>query len=254
MTHYFTFLKKEFLESIRTYKLFIIVIIFAIFGVLSPLAAKLMPYIIENLLPDGNQIIISTPTAYDSWTQFFKNITQTGLVAIVLVFGGILVNELSKGTLINILTKGLSRSAVILAKLTFLSITWTLCLLTAFSITWMYTVTQFPPSDPSNLFFSIFCLWLFGIFLLALLLCSSTLTHSNFSHLMIIGFSILVLFFLTIFPKIQKYSPLYLISNNMELLTKQVDPNSFFKAIWVTLILSSLTITISIAVFRKKQL
>src|SRR5690554_2518719 len=126
MRHYIAFLKKEMLESIRTYKLFIMVIVFSLFGVMNPLAAKLTPYLIETLIPEGNMINIPEPTALDSWAQFFKNINQMGLIVTLLIFSGILVNELSKGTLINMLTKGLSRKAVILSKYSSMVIIWTL--------------------------------------------------------------------------------------------------------------------------------
>jgi ABC-2 type transport system permease protein len=43
MTHYIAFLKKEIVESIRTYKLFIMLVVFLMFGIMNPLVAKLNP-------------------------------------------------------------------------------------------------------------------------------------------------------------------------------------------------------------------
>lgn len=116
MRGYLAFVKKELLEQVRTYKLLILFLVFFIFGMLSPLMAKLMPEILSQMPMDGITITIPDPTAIDSYSQFFKNLTQMGLIVLVLLFSGTLTTELSKGTLINVLTKGLTRYAVILAK------------------------------------------------------------------------------------------------------------------------------------------
>ncbi|WP_222860725.1 hypothetical protein [Paenibacillus antibioticophila] len=91
--------------------------VFFIVGMLSPLTAKLMPELLSSFLPEGMTLTIAEPTALDAWIQFFKNTSQMGLILIVILFSGILGTELTRGTLINMLTKGLSRHAVILSKL-----------------------------------------------------------------------------------------------------------------------------------------
>lgn len=254
MTHYIAFLKKEILESIRTYKLFILLIVFVLFGVMNPLATKLTPYIIKTLIPDGNSIPIPEPTAFDSWAQFFKNITQMGLIVTILVFNGILVTELSKGTLINILTKGLSRKAVILSKFSSMILIWTLSVTASFIVTWAYTVYLFPVCGISNLFFSVFCLWLFGSFLLSLLMFSSTLANTNYGSLIIVGVTVGISMMLNIIPSFQKYNPISLSTRNMELLTNTLHPASLYDAIGVTVIIIVALISFSILVFRKKQI
>ena len=254
MTHYIAFLKKEILESIRTYKLFIMLIVFVLFGVMNPLAAKLTPHIIKTLIPDGNSIPIPEATALDSWAQFFKNITQMGLIVTTLVFSGILVTELSKGTLINMLTKGLSRKAVILSKFTSMILIWTLSVTVSFIITWVYTVYLFPGDGTNNLLFSVFCLWLFGSFLLSLLMFSSTVTNTNYGSLIIVGVTVVIGMLLNIIPSFQKYNPISLSTRNMELLTNTLNPSSLYNAIGVTIIIIVALVTLSILVFRKKQI
>lgn len=69
---------------------------------MSPLAAKLLPQILAS---EGISITLPDPSAIDSWSQFFKNISQMGLIVTVILFSGVLGTELSKGTLINMLTK-----------------------------------------------------------------------------------------------------------------------------------------------------
>lgn len=254
MRHYVAFLKKEILESIRTYKLFIMLIVFILFGVINPLTAKLTPHIIETLIPGGHLIPISEPTALDSWAQFFKNITQMGLIVTIIVFSGMLATELSKGTLINILTKGLSRQAVILAKFTSMVLIWTLSLGASFATTWIYTKYLFPVSDISNLLLSVFCLWLFGLWLFSIVIFSSTLINNNYGNLLIVGLVVVIGILINIVPDAQKYNPLSLATKNMDLLTNVLNPTYFNYAIIITMLLIVIFITLSIMIFRKKEM
>ena len=45
----YAFLKKEWMEYYRTGKLIIIVVIFALFGLMNPAIAKLTPFLMEQL-------------------------------------------------------------------------------------------------------------------------------------------------------------------------------------------------------------
>lgn len=101
MRGYVVFTKKEVLENVRIFKM-LIFLIFFIFGMMSPLMAKLMPEILSQMPIEGVTIILSEPTASDSYMQFFKNITQMGMIILILVFSGTLTQELNRGTLINI--------------------------------------------------------------------------------------------------------------------------------------------------------
>jgi ABC-2 type transport system permease protein len=138
MKAFLAFTKKEITEYLRTYKLMILVLVFLLFGMMNPVLAKFTPEIIKAA---GLDLQLPPPTAFDSWAQFFKNVGQMGLVIIVVVFSGIMANEFSKGTLINILTKGLKRSTVIWSKYTVASVIWTLVYLFCFGVTYVYTLT-----------------------------------------------------------------------------------------------------------------
>ena len=70
---------------------------------------------------------------------FFSNISQMGVLTLVIVFAGVMANEFNKGTLINILTKGMKRSTVILSKFTVSSIIWAMSYLLSFAVAYAYT-------------------------------------------------------------------------------------------------------------------
>ena len=175
MKNLYYFTKKELVESWRTSRLLLLIIIFLIFGLMNPLLAKLTPEIVKMTIGAAMAKTIPDPTSLDSWTQFYKNLTQIGLIVIALVFSGTVSNEISKGTLINLVTKGLRRWSVIVGKMISLILQWTLCLLLTFLVTWGYTAYYFPDNKSPYLLQAAFPLWLFGLLLLGIIVCSSTI-------------------------------------------------------------------------------
>lgn len=254
MKNYMAFLKKELVEYARTYKLLIMLMVFAVFGITNPLLAKLLPELLGSLVTDGITMTIPEATALDAWSQFFKNATQIGLIVTVIVFSGILASELTKGTLTILLTKGLSRTAVILSKFTGMLLLWTASLALCFGLTYGYTLYLFPGGETVNLLFSVFCLWLFGVFLLAVLLLSSTIAKSNYVCLLFTGGAVVLCMLIGILPEAQRYNPLSLASDNLDLITGAAEASSLYGAVWVTGLLSVLFVALAVAVFRKKQL
>ena len=109
------FTKKELLESWRTHRLLILTVVFLIFGILSPLIAKLMPELLKGGL-GGIKVAVPKPTSLDAWTQYYKNISQMGIYVFALMLGGCVSQEIQQGTLVNLVTKGLPRWTVIVIK------------------------------------------------------------------------------------------------------------------------------------------
>ena len=140
MTEYTAFVKKEFCEQVRTYKLLVTGLVFLLLGMMNPLTAKFMPELISNFMPAGMSIEMTEPTMMDSWLQFFKNTPQMGLFVLVLVFGGSMSGELQRGTLIPVLTKGVARKTVVFAKFTAAALTWTAVYAMCFCVSWLYSV------------------------------------------------------------------------------------------------------------------
>ena len=254
MRSYIAFCKKEVLENLRTHKVLILMIVFLLFGMMSPLTAKLMPEIFKSLALDGIVITIPEPTALDAYAQFFKNTSQMGLLVVLLVFGGMLSSEITKGTLINMVTKGLSRPVVILSKFTVASLLWTLTLLASFATTIGYTAYLFGSDVQPNLLFSIFCLWLFGLFLLACLLFFSSFTSGNFAGLALTAVSLLILLLLDIFPRLHALNPIALASLNTALLSGAAQISDLSTPIGVTLGFTVLLLGSSMMVFRRRKL
>lgn len=248
------FLKKEWMEYYRTGKLIIIVVIFALFGLMNPAIAKLTPFLMEQLasMEDSGMVItVSTVDASMSWMQFYKNIPMA-LVVMLLLFGGILTNELQKGTLIPVLTKGLSRWKVLLTKGINLILIWTGGYWLCYGITYFYSDYYWDNSIMSNLFFTAFCYWLFGMMIMALMTLFSAMTTSFGGVVLGVGVIYFAMTLLGMIPKISSYLPIYLTSTS-ELLTGG-NTGDYVTAIIITFVITIGAVIAGCMVFNKREI
>ena len=113
-----TLLAKEFREQWRTWKMIVFLAVFLITGIISPVLAKYTPELLKMIpnLPAGLANIIPTPTLADSVAQYLKNTEQFGILLVILLTMGVMAQEKERGTAAMLLTKPVSRSAVVLAK------------------------------------------------------------------------------------------------------------------------------------------
>lgn len=254
MREFTAFTKKELIEQLRTYKVLIIVAVFFLFGMMSPLLAKLMPEIFKNMKLEGIAIILPVPAATDAYGQFFKNFTQMGLLVLLLVFGSTLSSELQKGTLVNILAKGLPRRTVILSKYLAAVLLWTIGYGLASAAAIGYTFYLFASTGVHHIMLSFFCLWLFGCFVIALILLSSTLTSGNFGGLILPAVVLLILLAINSLPGVKEFSPVTLASVNLALLNGTQELDGVIRVILITCGLIILSLYSSVLLFRKKKL
>lgn len=254
MKAFFAFTGKEFTEYLRTYKLFILLIVFTIFGFLSPITARYLPQIFEMAGLDPAAMGMGDPTAVDSFAQFFKNVGQMGLLVVVIIFSGIMANEFSKGTLVNMLTKGLKRPTVILAKLVSSVVCWTIAYVLCLGITYGYTAFYFKVEGYHHMFAAFFALWLYGFLLLVLVILGGTIFKNVVGSLMLTGGVVVVLTLINLVPSFQKYNPASLASDGLALITGQKGLDDLFPAfILCGVAILAIAIT-SVLIFNKKQI
>ncbi|MDE3281259.1 ABC transporter permease [Lacticaseibacillus casei] len=217
MTAAAIFTKKELLESWRTHRFLILTVVFLIFGILSPLMAKLLPALLKGGL-GGVKIAMPTPTSLDSWTQYYKNMTQIGIYVFALMLGGCVSQEIQQGTLINLVTKGLPRWSVIIGKAFVGLLLWLWCVGSAFLVTWAYTAYYFPDIHSPHVVLAFVPLAIFGIFFLSLLVFGSTLASNNYGGLLFTVVIVALLYLAQMVKEWQHFNPISLISDNMKIL------------------------------------
>jgi ABC-2 type transport system permease protein len=253
---FLAFTKKEFFESAATFRLYILLVVFLVLGMMSPLVAKMMPEIanLASGITPGFSIQMPEPTVMDAWVQFFKNIGQMGMLALVILFGGLMSNELSKGTLINLLTKGLKRRTVITSKFIAATLLWTLAYLVCLGVCYAYTAYFWEIGSMPHALLAFFALWLFGELLLSLLLFGGTLFGSIYGSLLSCLGAVLLLSLVSIMPSTAKYNPMTLAGGTLALLSGAAQPEDFIPAVIVSLVVIAALVIGSVLVFDRKKL
>jgi len=249
----FAFIKKEFMENVRTYRIYIMAAVFFLIGIMNPLTALLLPRLLETMDLGPMQIALPDATAFDSWAQFFSNISM-GMFAFAISFAGIIANELSRGTLVNLLTKGLKRSSVIWAKFISSSIMWTISYLICLGITWVYTVFYWPGEQLHHAAVSFFAPWLFGVLIIALLIFGGVLLGIFTGSLMFTGGVMVILNLLQIIPDFRRFNPATLISGTFNLLNGNASLTDFAPALIISSVAAIAIIVLSVMVFNKKKI
>lgn len=255
MNNFFAFLKKEFFELSRSGKLMIFGFIFILFGIMNPAIAKLTPWILEQSADSFSQGIIIgdvTVTAMDSWGQFVKNIPMA-MIVMLIMFSGTFTGEYSKGTLIPIVTKGLSRNSIVISKTVVMIITWSLGFGLCFGITYGYTAYYWDNSVVNNLAFMAFCWWLMGIFLICVLTLFSAFLSSSPQVMIGVGGIYAIMYILGMLGKIKEYIPIFILDSS-SLMTEQSKPGDYSTAILITIALSVLSLLASLPITHKRQL
>ena len=251
------FMKKEFLEATRTGKIVMLLLLFVLLGIMNPAIAKLTPWMMETLSDSMTEIGLAVTNiiqvdALTSWTQFFKNI-PIALIVFVLIFSDIFTKEYKSGTLLLVLTKGLSRYKVVLAKTALLLLLWTVGYGICFGITYGYNAYFWDNSIVNNLFFSATIWWLFGVWVICLIVLFSSLLRNNAGVILCTGGTVLLAYLLSIIPKVKAYSPIVLIDAN-SILAGVAGIDAYVKAIVATVVLCIVCVAVSIPVINKRQL
>lgn len=220
MNSFIIFFKKEFLEFMRTKKLYIFLGIFALFGMMSPVIARYMQEIIIASM--GNQTALTVPptTWVDSYSQLYNNLTQMGGFSIIFVFMGCVASEKSNGSAALTLTKNLSHTTFIMAKFTAAATLFILSTLVSLILCYMYTYYLFGYAGQlQNVFMGALVYSVFVLVLLAITVLSSTIAKSTVvaGLLSFCGFILLIIS--NYMPKIGEYLPGILLTKMIEITT-----------------------------------
>ncbi|WP_312648928.1 ABC transporter permease [Aminipila sp.] len=253
MRGFIAFIKKELIENTRNYRLLIMLAIFLIFGLMSPLLAKFTPQLMEALMPNLAEAF-ENPTALDSWTQFYKNVSSLGLSLTIILFSSCLSGEYAKGTLTIMLTKGLSRPAVVLSKFSAAAVILTVSYWLSFGVTYGYTDYLWPAASLPHVFFAAFALWIAGLLYLCILMLGCVLFRQAFTSILFLLVISVIMGLVEQIEQTAGYSPVILVSKNIDLLSGTVTASYFIIPLIVSVFMSAALLMMSIVVFNKKQL
>jgi len=169
---------KEIREQARTMRLVVVVAVFALFGLLSPVVARYVREIVEAI--GGGQLggIIPAPTVADAVAQLTKNMGQFGVLVAILLTMGSVATEKERGTAAFVLTKPVSRGAFVLAKAAAIGLLLALAVAVAGIACWAYTAILFEPLPVAEFAGAMALIWLSLAVLAAITFLASVATRS----------------------------------------------------------------------------
>ena len=138
--------RKELLESWRTYRLPVVGGLFLLVGLTSPLLARFLPEIVKAAAGDQlGGVQVPTPVPADAVDQLWKNLAQFGAFAAIILAMGSVATERDRGTAAFILSKTVSRGAFLAAKAIAIGAVLAVAVVLAAVVAWIYTTVLFEP-------------------------------------------------------------------------------------------------------------
>jgi ABC-2 type transport system permease protein len=200
--------RKELLESWRTFRLPVAAGLFLFTGISSPLIARFLPEIIE--LAAGDQmsgIPIPPPTVALAVDQFVRNMAQFGGLAAILLAMSMVAAEKDRGTAAFILVKPVTRAAFLTAKLIVLGAVLGIATLVAVLVAWIYTALLFEPLPVAGWVWLGVLVWLSLSAYAVITFLGSTLTGSTAAAAGIGFGALIVLSIIAAIPGLGRYTP-----------------------------------------------
>jgi ABC-2 type transport system permease protein len=253
--NFFIALRKELTEQWRTKRLLIVGAVLVVFGLASPLLAKLTPDLLKAVpgLPPEMANLIPTPTMTDAVAQYVKNMSQFGILLALLMTMGSVAQEKERGTAAMMLTHPISRLTFLLAKFTAIGITFAISLIVAALGCWYYTLLLFDAlSWGPFLALNGLMLIVFLVYIAVTLLCS-TLVRTQGAAAGLSFAALVLVAGIGSLPRINEYFPGRLFGWGQALiLGGEVD--AAWSAFWISIGLIAAALFAAWLIFRKQEL
>jgi len=246
------FFRKELAEIFKTAKIYIIPLLFLLFGFASPVLTKLLPDILAGL--GELEIVLPEMSWEDAFDQFFKNLNQIGIIAVILVFMGTVAEEKHRGTAVMILSKPVSRVAFVLAKFGAAALLVLFSLIPAYLACFLYTkvlfgAVSFALSLQATLLFAVYVLYVLGFTIGASAVMKTQIAAGGVS----VGLLIFTSLFPALWQELAVFSPGSLTGYQISLLTGSISLAEAFPAVLSALALTVFFLSTGIFLFKRQE-
>lgn len=208
-----TAVAQELKQQWRTRRALVVVAVFVLFGLASPLIAKFTPELFKSV-PGAEQFaeLIPEPAAIDAVSQYIKNLTQFGFILAILLGMGAVAGEKERGTAAIILSKPLPRWSFLLSKFMAQALVYLVALLLGTLGAYYYTLVLFEPLALGPFLFGGVLLWLWLLVFTAVTLLGSTIGKSIGGAAGVALLGAVLLLLLGTFPTVGQFFPAALVS------------------------------------------
>lgn len=151
-------------------------------------------------------------------------------------------------------TKGLSRKAVILAKYTASAAFMTISYWIGYAAAYGCTALLWNDTSLPNVALAAFSLWIAGFLYLSILMIGCVIFKQAFTSILFTGGIVALISLLGVIEPISQCNPFLLASKNVDLISGEVILAEFMMPAFIAVILSLLGLLTAIRLFNKKQL
>lgn len=254
MNSYRVFFQKEWMEIIRTKKLYILIGIFAFFAMLSPVITRYMAEIVALATDDLMMITVPPTTWIDSWSQFYGNISQIGCICVIFMFMGCVSGEKRSGSAALTLTKNLTHANFIITKFIAAAVCFTFSIMLSGVICYAYTYFLFDYAGKiSDLFMGIAAYSIFTFVLLSMTILASTVAHNTAVAALLSFCSFIVLSLSNLIPGIGSMLPGRLLSQTAEL-SYGIQPPDIMLTFIIAILIIVLCMFLSIRLLKRQEI
>jgi len=249
--------KKEWKESVRRHRILVVIGIFLILGIISPIGAKLLPKMLEMMATKTNtqgiQLSFSRePMAGDAIFQYNKNFSMLPIL-IVLLAMGLVTEEKARGTAEMILSKPVSRFSFIFSKFACLALVILIGAASGGVVCLFYTSILLGGVDIGKYLFLNFLLFFYLVPFISITLFMSVVIK-NIAGAAISGIGFYFFFMIVgVIPGINRFTPQGIYSYTAKMVLNSPSTE------WIVPFISSLLITVvsfllSIVIFEKQEI
>ncbi|MCL2855097.1 MAG: ABC transporter permease subunit [Defluviitaleaceae bacterium] len=255
MNTYITFIRKEIMETLRNKRLFVLACVFASFALLGPLMGRYMVEFINMFIPAGEMdFLFPEPTWADGYANFYMNIGQIGVIAIILLYMGVILDEKRRGTAPMMLMKGLTHTTFVMSKFTVMALTSLVVMMVSTLVAHFYTYILFDGAGRfGDAMLGGLVFWVLLLFFLVSSIFFSTIAKKPSTSAV---FGLLSWFALVIFDVVQRvrdFLPFGLVGRAVEVSTGYFSRH-LLANILITLGVSAVLLVASIHILKKKEL
>jgi len=234
--------KKEWKESIRRHRILVVIGIFLILGIISPVGAKLLPKMLEIMATKTNTQGIELtfnrqPMANDAIYQYNKNFGMLPILITILAMG-LVAEEKIRGTAEMILAKPISRFSFLFSKFVSLFLVVLAGVGVGGVVCLFYTSILLGSVDLGNYLFMNFLLFFYLVPFIAITLFLSVIIK-NVAGVAVTGIGAYFFFMIAgAFPVVNKFTPQGIYSYTSKMVLQQPSPD------WLIPFVSSLCMTL----------
>lgn len=199
------------------------------------------------------QITIPPATYFDAYGQWIKNLSQMGVLALIIIYGGLVSSEVKNGTAVFVLTKPVSRTAFVVLKAVIHSAFLVVVLVAGTLVTWGVTAAVFEEA-PGGVLWRSALLWLvLGVLFIALMTLLSVMISSP-AGAAGAGLGAYVLLSVgALWKPLSSYSPAGIIEHATSLAAGSEVPSSLWP-VTTSLVLSVALVWLAATLFQRKDL